>query len=198
MTTALVTTKPGQLKKAFHSRGLSHYYPELPDYITYNEAHAILDAATPNIRDYLLFSILWNTGLRISEALSLTLNDVRDNSIRVKGKGGKIRIVPIKDRVLNNLYPYAIEKKIQYQDKLFPISRSHAHRLLNKYARQAGIHRPLHCHLLRHGFAVNFLKQVHNIVYLQELLGHSSIETTRIYTRAALPDVRAALEQVEM
>ena len=198
MTTALVATKPGQLKKAFHSRGLSHYYPELPDYITYTEAHAILDATVGNIRDYLLFGIMWYAGLRISEALSLTLNDIRDNAIRVRGKGDRVRIIPIKPEVLNNLYPYAIEKKIQYQDKLFAISRSQAHRLLNKYARRAGISRPIHCHLLRHGFAVNFLRQVHNIVYLQELLGHSSIETTRIYTRAALPDVRAALEQVEM
>jgi len=184
-------------KPAVYRRGLAHYYPALPDFITLPEAHAIFEAASrTSTRDYLLFSLLWHTGLRVSEALSLTLDSIRGTDIKVVGKGGKERYIPVEPSLINDLLRYAMETGITYHKRILAITRSHAHRLLNQYAVRAGIDRPLHCHLFRHGFAVNFLKQVPNLVYLQELLGHSSIETTRIYTRAALPDVRHALSQV--
>jgi len=196
MTTALTVPKRG--KPIPYHRGLSHYYPALPDYISLDEAHAILEATQGHIRDYLLFSCMWYGGLRVSEALSLTPNNIRGQDLRVIGKGGKERYIPIKSSLINDLLQYALAYQIAYYHRFFSISRSQAHRLLNHYTQKAGIERKVHCHLLRHGYAVNFLKQVPNLVYLQELLGHSSIETTRIYTRAALPDVRQALESVEM
>ena len=196
METTLVPVKKAKIIP--YRRGLAHYYPELPDYISLPEAHAILDATTGNIRNYCLFALMWYGGLRVSEALALTVDNIRENDLRVLGKGNKPRIVPIRPQLVNDLLQYAIAFRIPYAQRLFPITRFQAHRLINKYARAAGIHRKVHCHLLRHGYAVNFLKQVPNLVYLQELLGHSSIETTRIYTRAAIPDVRAALENVEM
>lgn len=196
MTTAIV---PLNKKPSRYSRGeLSRAYPELPDYITPGEAHAILEAASAKIRDYLLFALLWNTGARITEALSLSLEHIRDCDLRIRGKGDKIRYIPVKPQLINDLLHYALERQLPYNGLFFPISRSQAHRLLQKYALAAGIKKKVHCHLFRHGFAVNFLKQMPNLVYLQELLGHSSIETTRIYVRAALPDVREALKQVEM
>jgi integrase len=196
MTQAIVQVKT--FKPARFRRGdLSRAYPELPDYLTLDEAHAIIDAAQAKQRDCLLFSLLWQTGLRISEALSLTSDNIRAIDIRVKGKGGKVRVIPIKPQLINQLLRYALDKHIPYGEPFFNITRSQAHRLANKYAVAAGITRKVHCHLFRHGFAVNFLRQTGNIVYLQELLGHSSIETTRIYVRAALPDVREALEKVE-
>lgn len=197
MTTKALTV----IKKAkplIYRRGISQYYPDLPDYISFQEAHALFDAATGNIRDYLLMAVMWYAGLRVSEALSLTMDNLRGNDIRVKGKGGKWRVIPIKSSLVNDILQYGLAYHIGYHDRLFPITRCQAHRIINKYAEKAGFNRKVHCHLLRHGFAVNFLKQMPNLVYLQELLGHSSIETTRIYTRAALPDVRQALERVEM
>jgi len=194
MTTELTITK----KPVPYRRGLSRYYPELPDYISYPEAHAILDATTGNIRDYLLFAVMWYAGLRVSEALSLTPDSIRGYDLRVLGKGNKWREIPVKPQLVNDLLQYAVSFHVDYRSRFFTITRFQAHKLLNKYARKAGIQRKIHCHLLRHGYATNFLKQANNIVYLQELLGHSSIESTRIYIRAALPDVRQALENVEM
>ena len=196
MTTALTVRKAN--KPAFYRRGLSHYYPSLPDYISYQEAHAILEATQGNIRDYLLIACMWYAGLRISEALSLTPNSIRGQDFRILGKGGKERFVPVKQSLVNDLLQYALAYKKAYNDRFFSITRSQAHRILNSYAQKAGLQRKVHCHLLRHGYAVNLLKQCPNLVYLQELLGHSSIETTRIYTRAAMPDIRQALENVEM
>jgi len=197
--TVISNSKPAR----FHRGDLTRAYPELPDYLTLDDAHAIIEAARVDqreqgsFRDALLFELLWRTGMRISEALSFTLNMVRENDIRIKGKGGKIRIIPLDPITITNLYAHAMYNKISVETPLFNISRSQAHRLLNKYAKAAGITRPVHCHLFRHGFAVNFLRQTGNIVYLQDLLGHSSIETTRIYVRAALPDVREAIAKVE-
>jgi len=196
MTTTAIAVKTA--KPAVYRRGLTHYFPELPDYISFDEAHALLDATTGHIRDYLLLALMWYAGLRVSEALSITLDSLRGNDLKIKGKGGKERIVPLKFGLVNDILQYGLAFKVGYYDKLFPITRCQAHRIINKYAQKAGLQRKVHCHLLRHGFAINFLKQMPNLVYLQELLGHSSIETTRIYTRAALPDVRQALEKVEM
>jgi len=199
MTTSTAIVKRGNKNSpARYRRGLSHYYPTLPDYITYDEAHELFNAATGNVRDYLLLAVMWYAGLRVSEALSLTPNHIRGSDFKVLGKGGKERYIPVKPILINDLLQYALAFNIGYNDQFFTISRCQAHRIINKYAAKAGIYRRLHCHLLRHGYAVNFLKQVPNLVYLQELLGHSSIETTRIYTRAALPDIRQAIEQVEM
>ncbi len=181
-----------------YNRGLAHFYPPLPDYITYDEAHALLGAATGHIRDYLLMAVMWYAGLRVSEALALTPTSIRGTDFKVNGKGGKERYVPVKAALTSDLLHYALAFNIDFNGKFFTISRCQAHRIINKYAQKAGIYRRLHCHLLRHGYAVNFLKQVPNLVYLQELLGHSSIETTRIYTRAALPDIREAIDRVEM
>lgn len=197
MTTAVTIVKKRKGVIPYH-RGLAHYYPDLPDYITFNEAHAMFEAATGNIRNYLLLACMWYAGLRVSEALSLTLDHIRGNDFHIIGKGRKERYIPVKPILINDLVQYALAFHIGYHDKLFPISRCQAHRIINKYAQKAGLNRKVHCHLLRHGYGVNFLKQMPNLVYLQELLGHRSIETTRIYTRAALPDVREALEKVEM
>jgi len=196
MTTDIIQVK--QTKPVRYRRGdLARAYPELPDYLTLAEAHAIIDAATARPRDHILFNLLWHTGLRISEALSLTSDNIRDCDIRVKGKGGRVRVIPVKPQVINELLRYALDNRIAYGERFFNITRSQAHRLLNKYADRAGINRKVHCHLFRHGFATNFLKQTGNIIYVQDLLGHRSIESTRIYVRAALPDVREALEKVE-
>ncbi len=192
MTTAL---------KPYQRLDLATAYPELPDYLTPGEAHAIIEATT-NRRDYLLFRVLWGTGQRISEALSLTLENIRDTDIRVKGKGGKVRMIPVKDDLISELLRYAVDLKLDYNQPVFHsnpavfLSRSWAHRLLKKYAGIAGIKRNVNLHLFRHGYAVNFLKQVPNLVYLQQLLGHSSILTTRIYIRSAMPDIREALKEV--
>ena len=199
MTTKAIAVRTGKpVAGQVYHRGLTHYYPELPDYITFDEAHALFDACRGHVRDYLLLAVMWYAGLRVTEALSVSLDCLRGNDLRVRGKGGKWRIVPLKAPLVTDLLRYGVAYKLDYHAKLFTITRSQAHRIINKYAVLAGINRPVHCHLLRHGYAVNFLKQMPNLVYLQELLGHSSIETTRIYTRAALPDVRQALEKVEM
>ena len=148
-------------------------------------------------RDRLLFRLLWETGLRISEALAFTVGKIKEGNFFVKRKGGRVLPVVIPPALLNDLFGYAIRLELAYDQLLFPISRQQAWRLLQRYCRLAGLERHVWLHLFRHGFAVNVLKQIPNFVVLQDQLGHKSIETTRRYVRVIMPDVRVVLEKIQ-
>ncbi|NPA79931.1 MAG: tyrosine-type recombinase/integrase [Thermotogae bacterium] len=126
--------------------------------------------------------LLYATGLRISELLSLREEDVDfgNGLIRVKGKGGKYRNVPILPAVRDILSRRA------EAGRLFPIDRYKAYRLIRRaFERVAGTY-GVHPHVLRHTFATHLLDGGADIKSVQELLGHSSIGTTQIYTKVSL------------
>ena len=190
----LSSKKVTKTQQMLHKSDLSRAFPALPEYLTVDEAHKIL-AIIDKPRNALLFLLLWQTGLRITEALQFSMERMKDGIYYPVRKGGRVKPVHVPTDLMNDLMRYTIEARIPYEGLLFPISRIQAWRLLQRYAKLAGT-RKLHPHLFRHGFAVNVLKQNPNLPVIQEALGHEHIETTRQYLRIIMPDVKEVIEKI--
>ncbi len=132
-----------------------------------------------------LFKLLANTGMRISEALNLTLNDISINGvakIRIRGKGNKERILNVNKEI--------IEEGIKAGLFTKRVSPRAVQIALKKYARKAGINHKITPHIFRHSFAVALIEKGIPINKIQVLLGHSNIATTGIYLRIASDTVQ--------
>ena len=179
------------LARAQVSRQLSR---RLPYYLTPDEAHQLMDAAE-NERDALFLRLLWETGVRISEAVTLRLGDVSRDGIRVTGKGDVERVVFIQDGLVSAILFHAQERGLGRNDYLFPsrkgghITKQRANQIIKGAAGRAGLERKVHAHLFRHSYAVNFLNCSGRLDALQQQLGHRNINTTRIYLRLSSEDV---------
>lgn len=141
-----------------------------------------------------LILLIYSTGMRISEVLNLKGEDINfeERSIYVKGKGGKYRKIPFND------IAYSILKR-RFKDeksKILNINRFKAYRLIRdafeKYAGLSGVHP----HILRHSFATHLLENGADIKTVQQLLGHSSLASTEIYTRVSLKHIRKIYDKV--
>ena len=196
------TPEPGThiaIARARVSRQISR---RLPYYLTPEEAHQIIDAAGID-RDRLLLRVLWETGVRISEAISLRLADIGRDGIRVLGKGNVERVVYVQDSLLTAILFYAQEQAAERNDYLFPsrkgghITKQRADQILKRAAHRAGLQRTVHAHLFRHGYAVNFLNCSGRLDALQEQLGHRDINTTRIYLRLTDEDVKREVSKIQ-
>jgi len=147
------------------------------------------------IRDRAIMETIYASGLRVSETVSLRINDIffKEGIVRVFGKGSKERIVPIGSSAIKyiNLYlensrPY-FAKSIS-EDFIFLnfrgnyLTRMAIWNIIQKYSSRAGIKKAMHPHILRHSFATHLLEGGADIRIIQEMLGHSDISTTQIYT----------------
>src|SRR5579885_369920 len=157
-------------------------------YLTSEEVERLADAARVNRhgdRDALLIRFLFQTGLRVSEALGVTLADLRvvdgHPALRVMGKGKKPRLVACPERLVEQLQAYAYRHGIGVRDRLFPISRKSAWRIVKQAGERAGLNKRVWCHLLRHSDAIERLRQTGNPRALQIHLGHSSPVMTMRY-----------------
>lgn len=158
----------------------------------------IIDQSSPaGKRDYLMLLLSVASGVRVSELIHLTTNDFnyKAKRIRVVGKGNKERLVPLDAKTCDLLEDY-IHHERQVYDKLGNkeiflnhfgkmISREEFYNILQKYACEAGISEHLSPHKLRHTFATTLLDGDADLRSIQELLGHSDIATTTIYTHVA-------------
>ena len=145
-------------------------------------------------RDYALLEVLYSCGLRVSEAEKLQLNQIntQEKIIKVVGKGKKERIIPIRDEALNAIkdYIYNVRSKKRIVDKNYvflnrsgkKLTRQVIYSLVVKYAKYAGIEKKIHPHTLRHSFATHLLDNGADLRVVQELLGHTNIGTTQLYT----------------
>lgn len=148
------------------------------------------------IRDRAILETLYACGLRVSEVLALKKRDVLAESglIRVFGKGSKERIVPIGKSALKSIAQYLkLARPLLFkgdisEEALFlnqrgkPLSRMYVWKLVDKSAREAGIDKNVHPHTLRHSFATHLIEGGADLRAVQEMLGHSDISTTQIYT----------------
>jgi len=130
-------------------------------------------------RDALLLLLLYQTGLRISEALSLTMTHIHRFEgrpvLKVIGKGRKPRVIACPDQLENQLKAYAYTKKLQPNDQIFPINRQRAWQIIKEVSRMAGFtNKCIYPHLFRHSDAIERLRQTGNPKALQHHLGHSS------------------------
>lgn len=173
---------------------------ELPSVLTVDEVKALLSIPYDDFigqRDHILFLFLYNTGARISEALSVDIPqiDFGNRRILIRGKGGKERFLFFSRRTGRELMEYIdtresflVEHGKEGEDALFlsntakRLPFSSAHIIFDKYRSMLGWQKEFTPHTLRHCFATHMLDNGADIRLVQELLGHSSISTTQIYT----------------
>lgn len=136
-------------------------------------------------RDSLLILVLFETGLRISEALSLTPSkiDIFEGKpvLRIVGKGGKPRTVACPERLTDKIRAYGNRNRIELEQKFFPINRQRAWQILKEVSQKAGLTKRIYPHLLRHSDAIERLRQTGNPKALQHHLGHSSMTMVMRY-----------------
>jgi integrase/recombinase XerD len=175
--------------------------------LTASEARKILHKpdtkSVIGYRDRTILEVLYSTGIRKDELNRLTLADVdyTDGFLRVIGKGSKERVVPlgrIACRYLENyvksvrpeliIYPY--EKHLFLSSRGKPLSKNVVWELTKKYAKKAKTPKNVHPHTFRHTCATAMLRNKANIRAVQELLGHSSLNSTQIYTHLSITDLK--------
>lgn len=171
---------------------------KLPNYLSIVEIEEILDSLSENtkeeIRDKCLFELLYSTGIRVSEASNIKLDDVDQSNlnIRIIGKGNKERIVYYGNCARNMLSKYLIVRREftaekereylflnQYGNKL---SRSSIEYIIKKIMKKSAIKHNFSPHTLRHSFATHLLDNGADLRSVQEMLGHENLNTTEIYT----------------
>jgi integrase/recombinase XerD len=178
----------------------------LPKALTKPKVNDLLAAAVPDeaatYRDRALFELIYGAGLRISEAVGITLDAVRlnDQVIRVTGKRGKTRVVPLPDETARWLRQYLDEARPKLLKKPMEqliisdtgkvMARQTAYQRIRRMATLAGIEGHLSPHTLRHTYAVHLLQGGADLRAVQELLGHESIATTQVYTQLEMDEIR--------
>ncbi len=177
---------------------------KLPRFLDRDEVEALLNAREKGdlaLRDAALLEVLYGAGLRVSELVGLNLADVdlSGRSLRVRGKGGKERLVPIGQPAVAAVRAYLparerllIAARQPECEALFlhyrgaRLSTRSVRRLLHRAVLRAGLSRDAHPHALRHSFATHLLQGGADLRSIQELLGHASLSTTQSYTHVDL------------
>ncbi len=173
----------------------------LPHVLSEEEVNALLDIPLNDAFSYrnkAMLELLYATGIRVSELVNLTRNDIdlENALLRTIGKGSKERIVPIGEYAIRYLSIYLLEYRSQllkrdYNDYLFlnnhgkKLTRQGFFKIMKERAKEAGIKKELSPHTLRHSFATHLLNHGADLRSIQELLGHSDISTTQIYTHVS-------------
>lgn len=174
-----------------------------PVVLTPEEVNALLSAASGEgaeaARNRALIELLYSTGMRINEALTLKLDDFQPDrrTLAVKGKGGRTREVIFGRRAADamreylRLRPLLAPKRGVTPEELFlsaqgkPWKRQGVDSMLKKLALKAGLLKPVSAHKLRHAFATHMLDGGADLRSIQQLLGHASLDTTNVYTRVS-------------
>lgn len=172
----------------------------LPSSLTEDEIERLISVPDVRIargvRDRAILELLYSSGLRVTELVSIALQDIdlENDFLRVvAGKGGKERVVPVGRRASDAVDAYIISARpklvrahtgsaLFLSNRGRAISRKTIWVMLKKYARLAGIERPVKPHMLRHSFATHLLSGGADLRSIQEMLGHADISTTQIYT----------------
>lgn len=174
-------------------------WKKIPDALSLNEIELLINQ--PNIRkmqgirDRAVLEVLYATGMRVSEVVNLKLDNVKLDVgfVRCIGKGNKERIIPLGKKAIESINRYLSDSRVSFLNKkesdfLFlnrfgnKISRQSLWKLIKKYAKSAKIKNPIKPHILRHSFATHLLEHGADLRSVQEMLGHSNISTTQIYT----------------
>ena len=178
-----------------------------PEYLTLEEIKQILNVCSGDnhidIRDKAMVGLLYSSGLRVSELVSLKIINISDKKgwIRVEGKGSKQRFVPVYNQAWQDLECYLaksrpILKNKFTDDSLFVnargkmMTRQGFWDVLKKLTQKSGVNKSVSPHMLRHTFATHLLQGGANLMTVKELLGHSNINTTQIYTHLVNENVR--------
>lgn len=185
---------------------------KLPDVLSYDEILKMMEfidfTKLAGERDKTIVMLLYGGGLRVSELVSLKVNDlfVDEGFIKVKGKGSKERLVPIGAKTINQVsyYVESYRNKVARDDSKNylilnqrggSLSRISVFNLIKKLALEAGIKKAISPHTLRHSFATTLIEAGANLRAVQQMLGHESITTTEIYTHLDKAYLKTVIEQ---
>ncbi len=188
---------------------------KLPDTLSYNDIVNIftsIDLSDPlGHRNRAILEVLYGCGVRVSELTELRMNDIFEDEevLRVVGKGDKQRLTPISSTTLRYLKLYleqrrAMKPKKDCGDVVFlnrrggKLSRVMIFNIVRDTAAKAGITKEVHPHTLRHSFATHLVEGGADIRAVQQMLGHSSITTTEIYTHISISELRKAVELLRL
>lgn len=179
---------------------------KLPDVLTKKEVKKLLDTI-PSKKSKLMVSLMYACGLRVSELVNLQTKDLDFNEkigyVR-QGKGRKDRIFNIPDFLIEDLQKQVAFQKNSKQKFLFSgpkgaLSPRNLQKIVSLTAKRAEIEKDVHCHTLRHSFATHLLENGADIRIIQELLGHSDLSTTQIYTHISqeqLKKIKSPIDEV--
>jgi len=186
----------------------------LPKALSVEEVTTLVESAKDpsnpiSLRDYLLLELLYSTGARVSEVVGINLNDISENQVgdetifvlKLRGKGGKERIVPLGSFAKAAIDDYLVRCRPSLQKKLNEsalflnsrgtrLSRVSAWETVKSAARKSGLTARVTPHVFRHSYATHLLDGGADIRVVQELLGHASVTTTQIYTLITIDKVR--------
>ena len=183
---------------------------KLPNVLTIDEVDRLLDIEchTPfDYRNKSMLELMYGTGLRISELLDLKLTDfdLENCIIRCKGKGNKERIVPIGEYTMESLQEYLEVRNLLLKNHVCEylylnnlggrLSRFSFFKILKRMLIEKGINKDVSPHSLRHSFATHMLEYGADLRSIQELLGHSDIATTKIYTHISNNKIKKEYEE---
>lgn len=172
---------------------------KLPQFLSIEEVERILSAVkkrdTIGLRDKAILELLYGTGMRISEMTHLNQEDFDKDLgfMKCLGKGGKERIVPVGSEAIKAVNDYLKlarsklttgfrESALFLNSRGRRLTRQGCWKILKKYGEKAGLEKRIYPHILRHSFATHLLENGADLRAVQEMLGHSSISTTQIYT----------------
>lgn len=168
----------------------------LPTVLTKEEIKKLLNAVE-NPKHRLLIEFMYSSGLRVSECVSLKIDDLDFNEKigKIKhGKGNKERYIILSDNLLKHLNDYLSTRKHDsafiFSIKNRPITIRQAQKVVKETAKKAGIRKRVFCHALRSSFATHLLESGTDIRVIQELLGHSNLATTQIYTKVSTQQLK--------
>lgn len=185
----------------------------LPDFLTVAEIETFLQTINKNTnelvraRDRALYEVLYATGMRVSELVHLDLVDIAlgQGELRVFGKGAKERIVLmgkqaqiVLDHYLQHIRPQLLKNKtnaVFLNTRGGRLTQRSIERNLLAYIQQSGITKTVTPHTIRHSFATHMLEGGADLRVVQELLGHSSLSTTQVYTHISRERMRSVLDQ---
>lgn len=174
-------------------------WKKVPDTLSLNEVEALISQPDPRdyqgSRDKAILEALYATGMRVSELTFLKTNNVNLDIgfLRCIGKGNKERVIPLGKKAIHSINRYLEFSRPHFlkdraSEHLFisrsgaKLSRQSVWKLIKRYAREAKIKKPIKVHTLRHSFATHLLERGADLRSVQEMLGHSNISTTQIYT----------------
>lgn len=171
----------------------------LRTYLTQKEMKIFIDSIEKStdkgIEERVVIYLLYYCGLRVSELIELTTNNIneQDQVIKVLGKGNKERYLPFKDEVLEAIKDYMnnircnrnfkrMNKNLLLNKHGNPVTRSYIYKIVQEVALRSGINKNIHPHTLRHSFATHLIENGAELRVVQDMLGHEQATTTQIYT----------------
>lgn len=177
----------------------------IPEVLSQDEVMRLLNApqkdSKEGLRDRAILHLLYASGVRVSELCMLNIQDVDDQFVRVKGKGGKERLVPIAKSAVQELDCYLVDGREEGGEALFlslggkRVTRFEVWKRVKYYAKKANIEKPISPHTLRHSFATHLLEHDADLRVIQEMLGHANIATTDRYTHISQKHLREAFDR---